>query len=172
MKYISKNQIYLIIITFLINLRLCLNEYLALLLQANIKEEFEIIHFKNDFDKDICQELIPSLFSPILLAHHEIEIDKPRIYEPIEINLPPISIEDFRIDIYNYSFLNKYHVLLGQERFSSFLTYCYLALSFNFTDRLNESSSFLNKLKENNQITKKVFSFDKWILNKDQFEIN
>ena len=162
MKYILINNIYLYLISFFINIKFCLNNYLVFYLQANLSD-IEIMHFKNNFEYDICKEWVPSLFSPIFLVHSDIEIDNLKLYGRIDINFPPISInEKLRIYIYNYTFFNEYEAILGQERFRDFLAKCYLGLSFNYSYGLNESLIFLNKLKENNQIAKKVFSFDKW----------
>ena len=173
MKCILKKNICLYLISFLINIKFCLNIYLKFSLQSNLSD-IEIMHFKSDYYYDICQEWIPSLFSPIFLVYRDIRIDDFEAYGRIEINFPPLSInEKFIIYLYSYIFLEQYEAFLGQEIFSKFLNNkCYLGLSFNYSYGLNESLVFLNKLKENKEIDKKVFSFDKWYINNALQTIN
>ena len=172
MKYIFKKYIYLYLVCFITNLRYCSNKYTIFNMTMNINSELEIMHLKSE--NDICQDWIPSLISSILLIPFGIDFDhKLAIEERFIMNIPPLSLdEELNVWLYNYEFLNKYDIILGQVRFSPFLTNCYLGLSHKDSNGLNKSYIFLNKLKENCHIDKKIFSFDKWIITANSIKSN
>ena len=172
MKYIFKKYIYLYLVCFITNLRYCSNNYTIFNMTMNINSELEIMHLKSE--NDICQDWIPSLFSSILLIPYGIDIDhKFPIEERIIKDIPSLSLdEELNVILYNYKFLNKYNAILGQVIFSRFFTNCYLGLSYKDSNELNESYIFLNKLKEDSHIDKKIFSFDKWTLMRNSIKSN
>ena len=162
MKNIFEKYFYLYYVGFIINICYCSNNFSIFNLGLDINSELEIMHFKSK--NDICQDWIPSLFSPILLIPEGIDINyELEIKERFLMNILPLSLDEkLYVWLYNYKFLNIYNAILGQIRFSDFLTNCYLGLSYKDSNGLNESYIFLNNLKENSHINKKIFSFSKW----------
>ena len=139
--------------------------------------QFNIHGYKKDstleflninYTEEFCKTIIPSLFSPILI--HSSDYGKGRrTDEKIEMNIPSfenrISGDLFYFN--DHKFLNNF-----QPYFTKYTSdkNCYFGLSMSYpqgTSGLNQNEVLLSSLKDTNQIEKKIFSFDKFILNKD-----
>ena len=110
------------------------------------------IKYGNYID-DYCQNWIPSLFSPILLIpSHFIVTNFVGIVRNFAIKIP-IFDEDFKIKLYNITFL-KYYVTLGKPVFSEIVTNCYLGLSPRIYNNsaFEEEDNLLIKLYKNGKI--------------------
>ena len=68
----------------------------------------------------------------------------------------------FRIELFAYSFLNKYNdFVMGKLIFGQIINDCYFGLSYgNNSNEINEKYFLLNQLYNRNQIKEKIFSFD------------
>ena len=169
-KFLGKHFL-LFIILFMANLLFSKQKYYPYDMQISTSNDIlEIFYIKFD---GICQEWIPSLFSPILLADKD-KIDKLSdnpLIEEVEIKIPTFSFEkSFVSYIYNYDFLpEKFNVTLGIPKSSTLVPKCYFGLSSNlgYSPQLKEEYIILNKLKNSNKINK-IFSFDKWTLYDNQ----
>lgn len=118
----------------------------------------------------ICEKWTPSLFNPIFLIPSEIEtshLDKISM-ENFDFNSLVISEDQIQINLYYYSDDN---LALAKQRFGNGeVKSCYFGLNFGIGDYkliLNDSNNILSQLKDNNKINKKIFSFNKWKINKD-----
>ena len=126
-------------------------------------------------DKDFkCEKLIPSLFTPIFLILKS-QIDGTEL-EKIKIFSPVLSFEkNATIFFFNFKYLNKYDIFLGELRFIPYENlYCYFGLT-NRTGEygdIKEDYIFINKLKERGEISKKIFSFKKWTIDNNNNEIS
>jgi len=117
-----------------------------------------------------CQNLIPSLFYPILILHQNydkgekvstgIQVKIPFLVDPIVGTLYKMIDEDFLNNFRLYYITNTYE-------------FCYFGLSMNYQNEtigLDENQMILSSLMDNKKIQKKIFSFDKFILNNDSID--
>ena len=158
----------LFFILFLLNISFCYNNYDTYLLETEINEDgINIMNFK-DTNK-LCNNFIPSLLFPIILAGWRVDERNYNIIDSVKL-LNPIFYHKhdyFAIDYMGYEqILMGYNVGFGIERFYE-LNDCYFGLLYKNIDyiSLNESYFLLNQLKESKQIERRVFSFDKWTIN-------
>ena len=125
-------------------------------------------------NKVICEKWIPSLMTPILLTHPEIEYktlkDK---NEDITIETPIIN-ELIIVHLYLYDLFGKYEVFLGRIKTTQEVTQCYFGLSSGFGNFSLKSDEYinLNYLVNNTYYKQKVFSVDSWTLNNNSKELN
>ena len=174
-----------------INIRKIRNFYLALFIlliqyskqikpfeMSILRNETELgfFHINYTHGNIICEELVPSLFNPIFLTTFQKYEDKTEIPSLGSINtIAPIFhlTENFNVFLYNYAFLDLYNVVIGEERLSNLLKRCYLGLLSKIGyDGLDENYIFLNIIKKSANITKRIFSFDKWRINNESDLIN
>lgn len=125
--------------------------------------ELDILFIEGKKDKNNCDKWIPSLLNPILLVNSTITlIDKLDIQTRITI---PFIPNEFQVELYSFTIMEKYNLITAKERFSSFLNGCYFGLLHkigDYSQGIDESMINLNKLKKNITIDKRIFSFDKW----------
>ncbi len=161
-------NLHLFIFIFLINLLFSKQEYYSYDMEIPTgNSELKILNIKSD---DICEEWIPSLSSPILIAPSNIDATDKKKIDELTINNPFLNFEEPQLDItlYNYYVLNqKFNATLGKIKNSQELKNCHLGLSSRFgtNTNINEKFFFLNILKENKNLNKSIYSFDKWKLN-------
>ena len=166
---------YLLLIIFIINIALGLQQYSTYTIEIH-KNQSNLEIMSLNFD-DYCKEWIPSLLIPFLLVNNKVPTES-YSYQAANIILPFLwnsYVHEISIRFFNYTFLNKYqNVLLGKERFSDYLNNCYFGLSLgpNYTYYLNESNYLLNQLYNSKQINKKIFSFGKWNINQNSILTN
>ena len=170
-KFLGKHFL-LFAILFMTSLLLSKQKYYPYDMQISTTNEFlEIFNIKFD---GICQEWIPSLFSPVLMVDknkiNEL-IGKSWIEENIDIKIPIFSFDESIVSyIFYYDFLpEKFNVTLAVPKSSSTIEKCYFGLSSNlgYSSQLKEEYIILNKLKDSNKINK-IFSFDKWTLSNNK----
>lgn len=157
-------HIYLFI--FLINISFTNENSFTFHLTSERKEKgFEILHFK--FDNDYGN-WIPSLFSPMLLVSFDYNTQGFIYLDFVEIKTP-LFTRNIDVTIYkneNLFLFKKFNnLLLGKIETFKLGEQYYFRLSpgiFNCSNGLKENQNLLNQLKENNEISKKIFSFDKW----------
>ena len=167
MNFLCSIYIYLFLICFIFNILFTTQTYIEFDIKISINEN-EIDRFYIYTNNDICVEWTPSLFNPFLLVDRDTFIGEYESIDQSSFSIPSISMEEFRIMIYgNNTFINHFNVFLAKERFTSFIKGCYFGLSKGMGNykELKENYTNLNLLKENNNINKRIFSFNKWVLN-------
>ena len=139
------------------------------------KKELSNFFFTIKGEYNVCEKWVPSLFNPILLVSYEINKNyrEPIFHDIIDLRYLFLN-ENKRIKLNLYSSVNlgNYKFYLGKA-ISNFYE-CYFGLSPNNYEcnELREGINNLNILKENNQINKKVFSFNMWTLKNDSIKSN
>lgn len=124
-----------------------------------------------------CNYLIPSLFIPYFMVNKNFDITglpdseiESSIYSPI--------LSDTNTVLYNYSLFTQYNLNLILSKDISYNDLieennCFFGLSrLGNCTKLNENEINLNKLMKNNNMTKKIFSFDKWNLGENEITSN
>ena len=128
-----------------------------------------------------CSKWIPSLFNPMILIINPKfeEIDRIELISDVYIPTLSLKSRDLSISIFNRTFLGYYHnVIFGimyfiPQDFTKYKNNCYFGLSLKEGGfKINNSYILLDILKKENEITQKIFSFDKWIINYDIGTIN
>lgn len=124
----------------------------------------EVFFIKGGF----CEKWIPSLLYSLPIvdmyrnASDQIQSDKVNIINPL--------VSDSGIDMYLYKsniLLENFNVILAKPRSSNKILDCYFGMSYrNGDNKIDEAYILLNYLKNNDEISEKIFSFDKWTLNK------
>ena len=163
---------YLFLICFIINISFSIQSYITYNFELEISESELGILFINSYNElDFCEKWTPALSIPILLVPSEIDISQIELYRK-QLNSKIIIFSEYSIIIHFYiiKFLERYNnVIVGKETFSRQVQYCYFGLSLgigNFSN-LYENETLLYRIKNNNEIDKKIFSFDKWTLNRN-----
>ena len=103
--------------------------------------ELPIFHIKSEnFYK--CNKIIPSLLSPILLIDEVYKDENP---EPIIQGKFPIDnkFQEIKLCLHNYTILNKYFVVMANEKYGENLKNCYLGLSSRNWTKLEEFFSHI-----------------------------
>ena len=165
-----KEYMSLYFILFIISVSFCDNKFKEYEIKADIRESgLEIMNYEN-INTDICQKWILSLFSPLmLLPRHVRTEDNEKIVGRLEINIPTLSDEPIPILIFNSSRneLFEYNDVLYAKVKSWDIDNCIAGFSRGIGNwnSLEENQTLLNQLYETNQINKKIFSFDKWLIN-------
>ena len=174
-----KKQKELILICFLINIIFSNPQYETF----NISIPFDDSHLDalyisdiySSINKSLCDNWIPSLRMPILLTKPDVEMKlliKDMNYDfLLEI---PLFNEKVYVHLYLYTIFDKYEIYLGRIKQAEDINQCYFGLSSGFGYFLlkEEKRINLNYLSNTTNNFKKIFSFDKWILNKDLNLIN
>ena len=130
-------------------------------------EPFFIDEIKKD---EMCSEWVPSLINPILLINYNSNVSNLQYLYDFQIKSPFLE-DEYKSSLYLYSgFNNKYNVLLGKPKHSDTVPKCYFGLSSGLSQysSFNESQINLNRLKDREEIAKKIFSFSNWTLNNDE----
>ena len=136
------------------------------------KKESNLDNLNIENSEVFCEKLIPSLFYPILFLSQEYTGGQ-RKDTQLNLNIP-FSNEEISAYIFT---------MLDEEILNGFKLYyiklksqiCYFGLSMGYpndTSGLNENEMLLSMLKIQNKIDKKVFSFDKFILNEKTIDTN
>jgi len=158
-KFIKYYILLYITISILIQKQNC---YVFNVQAEKTESNLEFLNISNSID---CKYLIPSLFYPILILPQNYNKGT-KIRNDITVNLPFSikKIEGTLMQMNDEDFLNSFRLY--------YITYveegCYFGLSMNYQNQTNgvdENQVILSSLKDNNKITQKVFSFDKFILN-------
>ena len=164
------NNFYLFLFFFTLNLPFTIQSFISYKMEVPINgEELELLSINNM--GDLCNPWIPSLFSPIILIRPEIYVGE-GWKEYLLVDIPSVSHYNADIMIYSYDTIkifNRYNVLLGQIRFYSIQNYCLFGLLNKKASfyKLQENQILLNQLKAIQPNIKKIFSFDKWEINKN-----
>lgn len=179
MEYIKNylNHINFFFIIFLVqNFYFSNQEYNPIIINVQFSEdELNSLNIQTDNETNLCEEWIPSLLSPILLVPSNTHTQKLRQLELEPFSVTPwyITSEEFQVILFNFTFLEKYHLLLAKEKFSNNLQKCYFGLNSLFGDfknNLNDSQDILSLLKNNSTIKQKIFSFKKWVINQNSID--
>ena len=180
MNSFSKRKYYFYLISIFILINISLEEENKFTFEIEIpftEKELEILFInedkkltKNEGNDQIneCKFWVPSLLNPVLLVPQSINITDDEYYlERFIINLP-IFEKQISVNLYNYLFLKKYNAFSARDRYDE-IKKCYLGLSNQLGSYpfKNETYFFLNILQKNNEIEKKIFSFNKWNIKKD-----
>jgi len=164
---------YYLLISIFINNFIQAQNYKEYKIKAEKKsstlDNLNIIYFDEK-----CEKIIPSLFDPIFIFHQNY-VGGQRIGEnPILLQIPFFI---FQFTGNKYYLKDSYFLNYFQGYFIKYYSdnICYFGLSMSYpndTKELNENEVLLSYLKENKQINKKIFSFDKFILNEDTINTN
>ena len=163
-----KKILCLLILFVAINLSLSDQNYIKYQMEITIEDE-ELNPFiirNND------ENWIPSLLSPILL------VSPYETFDGEKLDIPPINdirsyfkrldSVRFTVVLYNYTFLNVFNAPLGKASARTIILgerYYGLSSGNCFYNGLETNYFLLDKLKNNGEITNRIFSFDKWKLN-------
>ena len=164
---LKKNHSILLIFVIL-NISLSESKLSSYLMEITIVEQDDELPpfvIKND---DICQKWIPSLLSPILLVDQSRSIDSSLDHLPInniKSYFKRLNEQTFSVTFYYFTFLNEFHPILGKAT-KKVISDCYIGLSSGncFYNGLEKDLILLDRLKNSNEITNRIFSFDKWKL--------
>ena len=158
----SKTLIYLFLISIALNISFSLQNYSIYTINMN-RGQYELEAMQIKTNDKICPILIPSLFSQILLLPYYKNTSGFKYLDYYgSIKLPIYEDRYFRIELFAYSFLNKYNdFVMGKLIFGQIINDCYFGLSYgNNSNEINEKYFLLNQLYNRNQIKEKIFSFD------------
>lgn len=136
--------------------------------------ELDILFIEDKNDKYNCSEWIPSLLNPFLLVNSQSILDNDLNLGQFQISIPFIP-KSFQIGFYSITIMEKYNLISAKERFGTNFNGCYFGLLHkigDYSESMNESMISLNKLKENIIIDKRIFSFDKWNLERNKIQTN
>jgi hypothetical protein len=164
---LKKNH-YILLIFVILNISLSESKLRNYPMEIRIDEidgELPSFVIKND---DVCQEWIPSLLSPILLVDQSKNIEDYLDHFPINnirSYFKRLDAQTFTVSFFYFTFLNDFHPILGKTT-KRVIEECYIGLSSGncFYNELEEDFILLNRLKNNNETTNRIFSFDKWVL--------
>ena len=163
----TKQNIYLFLICFISNLLFTASNFGPLEMKSPITaSELDILNIENNITDDQCGNWIPSLFNPIMLVFSSfISEDEDPITSTIQSET--ISNKDINIYLFNFTFLNEYNICFGKERNDQLVNNCYFGLMKKYESiDISEGQIILNKLKIDNKIDQKIFSFGIWDLSK------
>ncbi len=118
----------------------------------------------------VCQYLIPSLFYSILILHQSYDKGE-KVRQDIKVKTPftDKTIEGSLFQMTDEDCLNNFRLYY----ITHIETFCYFGLSMNYQNEtigLDENQMILSCLIDNKKIEKKIFSFDKFILNSDSID--
>ena len=169
----SRKNIYSFLILLILNIKIS-NQIKTFDISFE-KEESNLGVMNIDYNDNIthCEELVPSLFSPLLLIFYPKYNEVNRI-DRIQAFLPLITfVKNITFYLFDFNiFEEEYDVILGLEKYSVYLKKCYFGLLSrigNFYE-FNESHILINRLKEQKKINQKIFSFDKWKINEENIK--
>lgn len=165
---ILKKYFSLILIVFIINLLKSEQKYYTYTMETSIDDtSLEVFYINGD---GFCEKWIPSLLYSIPI----IDMDKP-VEETSLVNSKKYGIKNpqiaygEKIDMYLYYYKileENFNVILAKPKSSSDIKSCYFGMSYKDEENnLNETYTLLNYLKNRNEISEKIFSFDKWKIN-------
>ena len=160
----SRKIIYFLLVFFFINIKISKQINIFKISISSNETDLPILIIKSS---DILGEkdIIPSLLSPILLINEDFKDESTvqYIYANFTINN---KIENTSWVLQNLTMLKEYNVVAGNKRFGNPLENCYLGLSSKNWTFLNNSQILLNRLKEKDKSFQRIFSFDKWFIDK------
>lgn len=165
MKSLNKEKnISLFLILFIINITISFQEYKLFPLKYNfINCQLDNFNIEIEEDKR-CTKWIPSIFNSFSLITKKTESGDCKQGDSYNIKNPLFSDGIEITFFHNFTFLEKFPILIGKIRWIETFKYCYLGLLNQIGNSpINESQIFLNEIK-NQYIEKKIFSFDKWII--------
>lgn len=117
----------------------------------------------------IHEKWIPSLLSPILLVSPYEDIYEGKL-ETLPISnirsyFKRLNSDAFTVVLFNFTFLNDFKAVLGKAA-NDIISESYIGLSSGncFYNGLEKKYFLLDYLKNNHEITNRIFSFDKWKL--------
>lgn len=125
------------------------------------------LYIKDQTEKPICTQWLPSLFSPILLIPNDKDKSSINPIPELDFKLKtPVFLKnnEFDVEVYNsIQFLNKNYKSIFIVPAYENLKNCYFGISpgINNFGNLEEKNVILNVLKNDNSI-EKIFSFDIW----------
>ena len=122
-------------------------------------------------DSKVCLQWVPSLFNPINLVPSDKDIDAMNMIS-YKDNIPKfinriISEKELSLKYFTSTQFKIYELIYAKEKFTKTYDLCYFGLSpgvGNYT-LLDYNETNLNRLEKKNEISDKIFSFDKWDLN-------
>lgn len=174
----NRKHDYYFLFLFLLNIILEKSNYITFPLSTFInKEEFKPLSINDkNTGNVVCKYWIPSLLYPTLLVDPEYEIGQGLVYlkRKFKTFCPAILMtEELEIYLYENATFNENNLILSKIRNIVPVDDCFfgLAQKGNY-DALNESEINLIKLKNDNRIEKKIFSFDKWNIKKETITSN
>ena len=133
--------------------------------------DLEIYNINYNDSNIHCEILVPSLFTPIFLINPQKKSGEE--IKEIEVVSPVINLKKkITIYLFDYTFETYGNAILGVERITNLLgDKCYFGLSSKKANynSLNDTFILLKKMNENKKINKKIFSFDNWTLDDDNF---
>ena len=158
----SKLFIYLFLFSIIINISICLQNYMVYTVEFN-RTQNELGKMQIKTNDEICPFLIPSLFLQILLLPRNANTTNIYYLYDYKFKIPILDYY-FQIMLLRYSFLNKYNdFFMGKVKFDLIIQNCYFGLSYgNDSNEIEEKYFVLNQLYNRSQIKEKIFSFDKW----------
>lgn len=170
-----KNNFFLFLIVYTINISLIENNNSIFQIKiSKLSTELEAFHIDTERQDKFCKQWVPSLLSPILVIP-SIPDELPfELEDTCNIN-SPLFDDTFSANLYNFSFLDpQYNVTLAKEKISKNVDKCYFGLSNRLDGYVLKENKIilndiLNQLKNNKEINEKIFTFDKWNLNNDNF---
>lgn len=176
----SKSLIkYFIIWIILSNLIYADQKYTTLDLTTSLGEnELNQLHFDDNSKTNKCNNWIPALFNPIMLVHFGVDMNGLNPFNSFEMTSPVFQTngEEIDISLYYYKFFDQYDEIVFGKNFynKEIIKQCYFGLSKGLGNYqiISENQINLNMLKNKKFLDEKIFSFDKWIINKDKNTIN
>ena len=179
----AMNYIHYFIICFLLNILFTEEAYNKYIISIKIEDTLGKLYINsssiNQIENEstsLCEQWVPSLLLPILLVDSQRETSQLEETgkEICMVFNEAISItENFKVIFYFYELFGKYRLFLSKETFTKFVYDCYFGLSSGLGNysSLYDNETNLNYLEENRQIEHKIFSFNKWILKDNSFDI-
>ena len=134
--------------------------------------ELDILNIECNLEEQ-CSNWIPSLFNPIMLVPSYFDFSD-ALVKSSRIQTEFLSNKEIDIFLFNFTFLNKYNIYFAKERFQKYVHNCYFGLmkTINSNGDIFENQIILNKLKDDLNIDKKIFSFDKWMIDSREIKSN
>lgn len=163
-----KNQIYLILLFFILNISLSLQNPLDFEISINTDpSESEGFYIDNNNNDSPCDKWMPSLTIPLLLVPRSKDIDGEGGKIGFFLKNPLLyKNKEFEVTIFeDVAFLkDKYRGTLVRTKLPNLIFSCYFGLSpgINNYGLLSTDSINLYKLEKDGNINHKIFSFDKW----------
>ena len=161
---ISRNNIYIFLICFIINISFSFQEYqtykIKIPINQNELDNFNITSDKFDKFGEPCKQWVLSIFNPILLAPR-IKSDGMPIIDDFTLNIQSLGIKGVQVSLdANVEFLD-HKFFLVKENLGRKVEKCYFGLSSGLCkyDEINIEQINLNNLIINKE--RKIFSFDK-----------
>ena len=167
------NKLYSFLLLFIINIEFSNLKLNRSDITIDYSKGLENLYIYNEDDNDLCKKWVPSLFSPILLSNLKyITGDE---LEELEVSIPPITLgSKIILQQYNHSFPffdHQFKIILANNGYD--LPNCYFGLSSRLGDfNIPKSHILINSLYDENKIDAKIFSFNRWIIKKENKTID